>query len=144
MDCLFCKITNKQISSEFIVYEDSVAAAFLDIHPLTSGHTLVVPRRHYENIITCPERDAAALFLVVKKVTAILQKSLRPHGFTIGINHGRDAGQAIDHLHIHVIPRFPNDGGKSIHSLVSAPPLEPLLDTIKKIRLITNSEQSRK
>src|SRR3989338_1074160 len=117
MYCLFCKIVSREIPSEKI-FEDDAAFAFLDIHPLAPGHTVVIPKVHAQNILDLPEAAVGPLFSVVKKITAALNSALKPHGFTIGINHGKVSGQAIDHLHIHVIPRFEGDGGGSLHSVV--------------------------
>ncbi|HDH31502.1 MAG TPA: HIT family protein, partial [Candidatus Wolfebacteria bacterium] len=75
-----------------------------------------------------------AVFSAVKKITEILDKSLNPDGFTIGINHGRVSGQAVDHLHIHIIPRFKNDKGGSIHTIIHNPPKESLEEIKKKIK----------
>jgi|SRR3989344_1381304 len=137
MDCLFCKIARKELPSDVIVYENDAAMAFLDIHPLSLGHTLVIPKIHYENIITLKEDEITPLFSAVKKITEQLMKVLSPHGFTIGINHGKDAGQVVDHLHIHVIPRYLGDGGRSIHSIIqnSSPYEEGLHNIAKKIRI---------
>ncbi len=132
MDCLFCKIVNGEIPSEKI-YEDEVVFAFLDINPLSSGHTVVIPKAHAENILDLPENQIGPLFLGVRKVTGMLNLSLKPHGFTIGINHGKVSGQVIDHLHIHVIPRFEGDGGGSIHSVVKNPPRESVSAIKEKI-----------
>ncbi|MCL4406257.1 MAG: HIT family protein [Patescibacteria group bacterium] len=132
MDCLFCKIGSGEIPSE-IIYEDDYVTAFLDAHPLTEGHTLIIPKKHAENILDLPDEDVCPVFGAVKKVTGILQKALDPRGFTIGINHGKISGQSIDHLHIHVIPRFENDGGGSLHSVVHCPPAESLAETKNKI-----------
>ena len=132
MDCLFCKIASKEIPSE-VIYEDDHVLAFLDVHPLTEGHTLIVPKKHVENIIDLPEDEVAPVFSAVKKVTELLEKKLAPKGFTIGINHGRISGQTIDHLHIHVVPRFEGDGGGSLHSVVKYPPKEPLASIREKI-----------
>jgi histidine triad (HIT) family protein len=132
MDCLFCKIVNGGIPSEKI-YEDDVAFAFLDINPLAPGHTVIVPKIHVENILDLPESQAGPLFLGVKRVTGSINLALKPHGFTIGINHGKVSGQVIDHLHIHVIPRFEGDGGGSIHSVVKNPPQEPISAIKEKI-----------
>lgn len=126
MDCLFCKFASKEIPNSNIFYEDEAAMAFLDIHPLTKGHAMVIPKEHAQNILDLPENMVGPVFLAVKEVTALLQASFSPDGFTIGINQGRISGQAIDHLHVHIIPRYNGDGGKSIHSIVSAPPLESL------------------
>jgi len=133
MDCLFCKIAGKTIPSE-IIYEDDSVLAFLDIHPLSPGHTLIVPKVHSENILDLPDEEAAKAFVSVKKVTALLSEKLKPKGFTIGINHGRIGGQLVDHLHIHVIPRFEGDGGGSLHSVVKNPPEESLSEIRRKIR----------
>ncbi len=135
MDCLFCKIAHKEIPSE-IVYEDGQTLAFLDIFPRAPGHAVIVPKQHAENILDLPDSLVASLFLTVKRVTDILNKSLEPRGFTIGINHGKISGQVIDHLHIHVIPRYDGDGGGSVHSVVNNPPKESIKDIITKIKSV--------
>ncbi|HEY4524006.1 MAG TPA: HIT family protein [Candidatus Paceibacterota bacterium] len=133
MDCLFCKITLKEIFSE-IVYEDKFTLAFLDIHPCTPGHAIIVPKAHAENIITIEDKYVGPLFLAVKKVTKKIETTLQPQGFTIGINHGILAGQAIDHLHIHVIPRYRDDGGGSLHSIVHIASDTSLAELAKRIK----------
>lgn len=132
MDCLFCKIASKEIASE-VIYEDDHVLAFLDVHPLTAGHTLIVPKRHAENLIDLAPEEVEPLFMAVKKVTTLLEKKLAPKGFTIGINHGKISGQVIDHLHIHVIPRYEGDGGGSIHSVVRCPSNEPISSVKEKV-----------
>ncbi len=132
-DCLFCKISKKEISAQF-VYENDGAMAILDVNPRAPGHTMVIPKIHAENILDLPEEQIAPLFLTVKKITDILNKAFQPDGFTIGINHGKASGQVVEHLHIHVIPRFANDGGKSIHSVVNNPPKGSLEEIVNKIK----------
>ena len=132
MDCLFCKIASKEIPAE-IIYEDDNAIAFLDINPLTPGHTIVIPKTHAENIIDLGENETSSLFLAVKKVTSLLQEKLSPKGFTIGINHGEISGQTVPHLHIHIIPRYEGDNGGSIHSVVKLTVSETISETKKKI-----------
>lgn len=131
-DCLFCKIVNGEMPSEKI-YEDEVVLALLDIHPLSTGHTVLVPKIHAKNILDLPENQIGPLFLGVRKVTVALNLALKPHGFTIGINHGKVSGQTIDHLHVHVIPRFEGDGGGSIHSVVKNQSSESVPATREKI-----------
>lgn len=133
MDCLFCKIARKEFGSA-VVYEDGDVLAFLDIHPRAPGHTMVIAKTHSETLLDVPDEAIAPLFKGVKTVTAMLQKALKPDGFTIGINHGKVSGQVIDHLHVHIIPRFKEDGGGSIHSVVSNPPSETLEEIAAKIR----------
>lgn len=133
MDCLFCKIVRKEIPAE-IIYEDDAAVAFLDIHPHGPGHTMVIPKRHAENILELPEKDAADVFIAVKRIAELLKRSLKPDGFTIGINHGKASGAVVEHLHIHIIPRFTGDGGQSIHSVVYNPGKETVREAAEKIR----------
>lgn len=133
MDCLFCRIAKREIPSE-IIYDDAATVAFLDIHPRAIGHAVIIPRDHVENILDLPDQKIAPVFLTVKKVSAILNKALNPSGFTIGINHGKVSGQMIDHLHVHIIPRFDNDGGHSLHSVVDCPPQEDVASVARRIR----------
>jgi|SRR3989338_8358151 len=117
-DCLFCKIARKEFGSA-VIYENGDVLAFLDINPRAPGHAMVVSRTHSETLLDLPDEALAPLFEGVKTVTGMLQRALAPDGFTIGINHGKASGQAVDHLHVHVIPRFTGDGGGSIHTVVS-------------------------
>lgn len=133
MDCLFCKIIKKEISAE-IIYEDSVSMVVLDVYPRSPGHAMILPKNHAENILDLADEEIGGVFKAVKKVVAILNESLKPDGFTIGINHGKVSGQIIDHLHIHVMPRWRGDGGDSIHSVVDNPPKETLEEIKKKIK----------
>lgn len=135
MATLFTRIFNGEIPAT-IVYKDEQSLAILDIHPLTAGHTLVIPRQEAKTILELNDDAVQALFLTLKRVTGILDKALKPHGFTIGINHGEAAGQAVPHLHIHVIPRYASDGGKQIHSLISAPPHLSLEEVREKIQAV--------
>lgn len=132
MDCLFCKIGKKEIPSK-VVYEDEHTLAFLDMHPHAPGHSVIIPKSHAENILDLKEGEVGPLFLAVKKVTSILQKNLSPKGFTIGMNHGRISGQSVDHLHVHVLPRYEGDGGGSLHGVVKNPPRESLEEMHKKL-----------
>ena len=108
--------------------------AFLDIHPRTMGHAVVIPKTHTENIVTAEEKLIAPTFLTVKRIAGILNTSLKPKGFTIGINHGRISGAAVDHLHVHVIPRYEGDGGGSIHSVVNYPSSLSLDEVAAKLK----------
>lgn len=103
--CTFCKIVAGEKPASW-VYEDERAIAFLDIRPANEGHTLVVPRRHYENIHDIPEEELAHLFTVVKKVATAVKKSVEADGISVFQNNGRAAGQIVFHIHVHVIPRF--------------------------------------
>ncbi|MGC9046760.1 MAG: HIT family protein [Minisyncoccia bacterium] len=132
MDCLFCKIINKEINAD-IIYEDEDVLVILDIQPRAPGHAIVLPKKHVANILELEQNDIGLVFSGVQKATQLLDKSLNPDGFTIGINQGRASGQTIDHLHIHIMPRWYNDGGGSIHSVVNNKPTESLSEIKNKI-----------
>ena len=138
-DCLFCKIARKEFASAG-VYEDGDVFAFLDINPRAPGHTMVISKIHSETMLDLSNEAIAPLFKGVKEVTARLEAALKPDGFTIGVNHGKASGQVVEHLHVHIIPRFTGDGGGSIHSVVSNPPKESLDEMAAKIR---NAESSK-
>ncbi len=131
-DCIFCKIAKKEIPAE-VIYEDKEALAFLDVNPLAPGHTLVIPKEHADGIAALPERSVGPIFLTVRKITDMLQNTLLPEGFTIGINQGPASRGALEHLHIHVIPRWHADDGGSLHSVVNNPPKESLQEIREKI-----------
>lgn len=103
--CIFCKIINGEIPC-YKVYEDDKFLAFLDISQATIGHTLVVPKKHYPNILSLEDNDILGVVsLVCKKI----EKALDVHNFNILNNCGVKAGQTVDHFHIHIIPRYDND-----------------------------------
>lgn len=131
-DCLFCKITTKKIPAQ-IVYEDECTLAFLDVKPRAPGHTMVIPKYHAPTILTLPDTEVGPLFVAVKKVADILMKTIKPDGVTIGVNQGRASGQEVDHLHVHLIPRWRGDDGGPIQSVVENTPTESLEEIVKKI-----------
>ena len=108
-DCLFCKIVRGEIPSHK-VYEDEDNVAFLDINPTTPGHTLVLPKRHFENILDVEDAALCKLILAVKKVAQKTKIRLDVDSLNVMQNTGRMSGQSIDHIHFHVVPRYtPND-----------------------------------
>lgn len=131
--CLFCAIAVRNIPAE-VVYEDAHAIAFLDREPRAPGHTLVIAKTHSVTLADLPEEEVGPLFRAVQKVAAMLEKNLGAHGLTIGVNQGRVSGQAVDHLHVHLLPRFTGDGGGSVHSVVHAPSSLPLARLGAQIR----------
>jgi histidine triad (HIT) family protein len=136
-DCVFCKIVSGAIPSQK-VYEDDVAFAFLDIRPLALGHTLFVPKRHAVRFEDLDAESAARLWKAVHKLSPHILKAVNASASTIAVNNGRDAGQEVPHVHIHVVPRFPGDGGGPIHALhwkrpnVSADELGKLAEKVRR------------
>jgi len=111
MDCLFCKILNKQIPST-MVYEDDHVYAFLDIKPTNPGHVLVVPKKHSVGFLDADPEMLARLMVAMQKIAQAMMQGLNVEGFNLEQNNGRVAGQIVDHLHFHIIPRDANDGLK--------------------------------
>lgn len=109
MDCVFCKIVAGEIPADK-VYEDDAVTAFLDIAPINFGHTLVVPKRHYPDLLSTPPELAARLLQAVQHIAPAISAATQSPAFNVGINNGRDAGQIIDHVHLHLIPRHARDG----------------------------------
>src|SRR3989338_3810336 len=106
--CIFCKIIRGEIPSKK-VYEDKDVLAFLDINPANPGHTLVVPKKHAEDLTKSDDEDIAKAMHVAKKITALLKEKMNAIGVNVVQNNGKPAGQIVAHTHFHVIPRYPND-----------------------------------
>ena len=104
-DCIFCKIVKREIPA-YKVYEDEKVFAFLDINPLSKGHTLVLPKEHYVNVFDIPEDLYAHMNRVVKRIADKIQEEYKPEGLLINQNNGKKAGQEIDHIHTHIKPVY--------------------------------------
>ncbi len=108
-DCIFCKIVTGDIPSSN-VYEDDDTLAFLDIRPVNPGHTLVIPKAHYRNVLDIPEETFLDVARTVKKVARAVKEGTGADGVNISSSHEPAAGQEVFHLHFHIIPRFAGDG----------------------------------
>jgi histidine triad (HIT) family protein len=108
-DCIFCKIVAGAIPSVKI-YEDSEVLAFMDIGPIIKGHVLVIPKSHYNPILETPDEVLAKLIAVVRKIACAQVAGLEADGINVTQANGKCAGQAVAHLHFHVIPRYNKDG----------------------------------
>jgi histidine triad (HIT) family protein len=130
--CIFCKIARKQAPAS-LVYEDEKVMAFLDIRPLNEGHTLVIPKEHYETIFEIPEELIAHLHKIVKRTALAVKKATEADGISIIQQNGKAANQEVSHLHVHVIPRY--EGQKLARfGEVSEADREKLNQTAAKIR----------
>lgn len=131
MDCIFCKIISGEIPSHKI-YEDDWTVAFLDIAPSSYGHTLVIPKDHFENIYTLPDESLARLTLTAKKVSIALKHALECAGINLIMNNEKGAEQTIFHAHINIVPRKENDGLKLFPNGKASK--EELADLAEKIK----------
>ncbi|MFA5049490.1 MAG: HIT family protein [Candidatus Micrarchaeia archaeon] len=111
MDCIFCKIVTGEIPC-YRIYEDESVLAFLDINPVSSGHTLVIPKKHYENIYDISEGDLANVTMVTKNLAKKYKQLFEADGITIHQANEKAGGQIIFHYHMHIVPRYFDDGLK--------------------------------
>ncbi|MGH7319035.1 MAG: HIT family protein [Candidatus Rokuibacteriota bacterium] len=116
MRCIFCRIVAGEIPAEVVAREPEVVA-FLDAQPLADGHVLVVPRAHVARVEDLKPADADALFRTVVRLAGPVREALGAAGTTIGINNGEATGQTIPHVHLHIVPRWPNDGAGTVHTI---------------------------
>ncbi len=112
--CIFCSIINHEIPSS-VVYEDENTLAILDISQVTRGHTIVMPKQHCDNILDADEATVQQVFTAAKKVAALLKEKTGCAGINVLNNCGESAGQSVNHLHVHVIPRYGVKDALSIH-----------------------------
>ncbi len=108
-NCIFCKISGGEIPSKTI-YEDDEFRVILDISPATKGHALIIPKDHYANIYEMPEETVGHVMILAKKLATHMTKVLKCDGFNIMQNNGEAAGQTVFHFHMHLIPRYEQDG----------------------------------
>jgi histidine triad (HIT) family protein len=107
-ECIFCKIIAGRIPATK-VYEDDKVLAFLDIGPLSDGHTLIVSKEHYERIHQCPPELLADVGARLGKIASAVSSTMNSDGYNVLCNNGRAAGQLVDHMHFHIIPRKAGD-----------------------------------
>jgi len=114
MDCIFCKIISKEIPAK-ILYEDEDTISFLDAFPVAKGHTLVIPKEHHTKIQDLSSNENQKLFDTVHKM---IEKVDSLQGSTlVAIHNGKESGQEVPHVHVHLIPRSNNDSAGPVHSM---------------------------
>lgn len=134
-DCLFCKIVQGTIPCHK-VFDDEHTLAFLDIRPLTRGHTLVIPKAHDVRFEDLSSEAAQRLMAVVHRVLPAVGRAVGASGSTLAINNGREGGQEVPHVHVHVIPRTAGDGGGPIHGLFAHPGAAGAQDLAKLAEIV--------
>jgi len=129
-NCIFCKIAAGEIPSKTL-YEDEQFRVILDLGPAARGHALILPRDHYANIYEIPEETAGSAMKLAKKMAGILTEKLHCDGFNIVQNNGEIAGQTVFHFHMHLIPRYKDDG--QVIGWKAGNPSQEELEEIKNI-----------
>jgi histidine triad (HIT) family protein len=137
-NCIFCKIADGKIKAR-VISQNNKAVAFLDAMPLSIGHTLVIPKSHYEKVQEMNREYSSAVFDLLRQVSSAVEKAAGVNASTIAIHNGREAGQEVPHVHVHVIPRNTDDGAGPIHSMFKKRPvpnpeeMDFLRDRIKRM-----------
>ncbi|WP_181687054.1 HIT family protein [Halorhabdus salina] len=120
-DCVFCAIVAEDVPSH-TVHETPDALAFLDANPLAKGHTLVVPKAHYEQLDDVPAETASGFYDAVHDVVPAVEAAVDAPATTVAVNNGEAAGQEVPHVHAHIVPRFEDDAAGPIHALFRGRP----------------------
>ncbi len=129
-NCIFCKIISGEIPS-FTIFEDEQFKVILDVAPAAKGHALIIPRRHYANLYELPEDMAADAMRLARRMMTTMTQKLGCDGFNIVQNNGEVAGQTVFHFHMHLIPRYHNDG--EILKYIAGEPDREELEQIRRI-----------
>lgn len=130
-DCIFCKVVENKVPS-LKVYEDKDSISFMELNPSAPGHVMVILKKHGKSIMDYSQEELGKIMKTVSIVAEKLQKSLNPNSITIGINHLEKRG--VPHLHIHLIPRWENDKGGIIQSIVTNIPNESREEIAERIK----------
>jgi len=133
MDCVFCSIINKK-SAVAHVFENNGFIAFMDKYPINTGHTLVLPKEHYQTISDMPMKDIGKLFSLSSHIAKAVIKAVNADGFTLGQNNGEAANQIVPHVHVHIVPRFNNDSEKGRWPSRKTASIQELNEIASKIR----------
>lgn len=128
-DCIFCKIANGEIPSKTI-YEDENFRVILDLGPAAKGHALIIPKEHADNLYELPKEYASKVLLVAKETASKMKAKLNCDGLNLVQNNGEVAGQTVMHFHMHIIPRYENDGQKI--GWVPGSPSQDELEAVKR------------
>jgi len=114
VDCIFCKIVKGEIPAK-IIQETTKSLAFMDAFPLAKGHSIVIPKNHYEKLQEIPPEENAELFETVRNVLSKVDKLT--NATLVALHNGKDSGQEVPHVHIHLIPRSKQDSAGPVHSM---------------------------
>ena len=134
MDCIFCKIVKGEIPAK-IIQETTKSLAFMDAFPLAKGHSLVIPKHHYEKLQEIPPEENAELFETVRNVLSKVDKLT--NATLVALHNGKDSGQEVPHVHIHLIPRSKQDSAGPVHSMFKDRPKlseKEFVDLLEKLK----------
>ena len=136
--CVFCSIIDGSLPAAEI-YQDENFLVLMDKYPINIGHTLVIPKLHYDNLLLMPPREVGRLYYVVAIIAESVVSCVNAAGFNVGQNNGRAANQIVPHVHVHIIPRFDDDSPDGKWPVRRVASHHELLEVAQKIRLLLNT-----
>ncbi len=131
--CVFCSII-KGHSPVAEIYEDVNFLVLMDKYPINVGHTLIIPRIHYDNLLLMPPKDVGRLYSLVPLIAKAVVSAVNADGFNVGQNNGKAANQIVPHVHVHIVPRFNDDSPNGKWPVRRVGSYEELLNVAEKIR----------
>jgi histidine triad (HIT) family protein len=132
--CIFCDIITKKLP-HVDVYEDDNFVVLMDKYPISRGHTLIIPKTHYDNLLLMPHNEVGRLYSLVPIIAGAIVTAVKADGFNVGQNNGKAANQIVPHVHVHIIPRFNDDSPKGrwpLRRVASHEELFKIADGIKR------------
>jgi histidine triad (HIT) family protein len=140
--CIFCKIVQKIIPNA-IVYENDKFLVFMDKYPINHGHSLLVPKHHYNTILDMPTELVGEMYALVPKLAKAITAVIESDGFNINQNNGKSANQIVPHVHVHIVPRYSKERIKGQWPSRQIAKIEELQKLAEKISKIVNAENAR-
>src|ERR687883_314341 len=120
--CIFCKIADGKVKAR-VISQSNKAMSFLDSMPLSLGHTLVIPKSHYQKVQEMSREYSSEVFDLLWQVSLAVEKAAGANASIIAVHNGREAGQEVPHVHVHIIPRNADDGAVPIHTMFKKRPI---------------------
>ncbi|WP_231129017.1 HIT family protein [Candidatus Nitrosocosmicus hydrocola] len=131
-NCIFCRIIQKDIPYA-IIYENDKFLAFMDKYPINHGHTLIVPKQHYSNILEMPFEIVGEMYSLVPRLAKAITSVIESDGFNINQNNGKSANQIVPHVHVHIVPRYSAEKVKGQWPTRKIAKMQELQDLAQKI-----------
>jgi histidine triad (HIT) family protein len=135
--CVFCSIIAGKLPKA-ILYEDRNILVLMDKYPINVGHTLVIPKIHYDNLLLMPPSEVGKLYAIIPVIAKAVIRAVKADGFNVGQNNGRAANQIVPHVHVHIIPRFKEDSPDGKWPVRHVADNTELIQTANKIKLELN------
>jgi histidine triad (HIT) family protein len=136
--CVFCSIIDGRLPAAE-VYQDKNFLVLMDKYPINVGHTLVVPKLHYDNLLLMPPKEVGRLYSLVAIIAESVVSGVNAVGFNVGQNNGRAANQIVPHVHVHIIPRFDDDSPNGKWPIRRVASRKELLEIAQKIKRFLDS-----